>query len=499
MTETEQRSSWTTTPGRELQALRAVATELAVVRSIGDVLYWDDRVERPERAAAWRAEQRAVHAGIAHDLAASDAVERAIAGVEDVDPDDLEARAMRRDRERLMRVPRELYARREAVASEARAAWDQARIEDDFAIFAPHLETMVDTMRAYAEAIGYEREPYEAVLAEWEPGIDLATVDAIFDELVVALQPLLAHRRDAAKELTLRHLDPAPMGELEARLLRAVGFDHAAGRLVESTRAFCQPLGPFDVRMTSRFHVTPCFRGIHSTLHEAGHAIYAQSFGRLGVPATLAQAPGLGLDEAQSRLVENVVGRSRPFLQWTFDQLRELAPQAYPAADEFEAFFAEVNTADSPLRRLGTDELSYNLHILVRYRVERELINGTLEARDLPEAWNEQVRALLGVSPATDVDGCLQDVHWSLGQWGYFSTYTLGNVYGLQLVEAAREQLGDLDEDFARGDTSRLRGWFDEHVNRHGRAWSGRELVERVTGEPISTAPLVAYLERKFG
>ena len=346
--------------------------------------------------------------------------------------------------------------------------------------------------------MGYEREPYEACLDEWEPGIDLATLDSCFATLETTLRPMLDRRNTDPKELTLRLLRPEAMHELERRLLEAVGFDQHAGRVVESSRAFCIALGPHDVRMTSRFHVTPCFRGIHSTLHEAGHAIYAQSFGRLGVPDTLAIAPGLGLDESQSRMVENVVGRSRAFLAWTFEQLRELAPDAYPDVVELDRFVAEVNTADSPFRRLGTDELSYNLHILLRTRVERALVNGELEVHELPEAWRAATRDLLGVTPERDVDGCLQDVHWSLGQWGYFPTYTLGNVYGMQLLDAAGEQLAGLDSDLARGDTTALRAWMDEHVYRHGRAYTGRELVERVSGTPLTVEPLVRYLDAKF-
>lgn len=490
--------SWTSEPSAALLQLREVARELAIARSIGDLLYWDDRTARPVQAAAWRAEQRAVQAGVVHDLLSSERLERAIAAVEDDTPEDLEARAMRRDRERALRVPRALWAERESVASVARAAWDRARIEDDFTVFEPHLTTMVDTMRRFVEALGYEHEPYEAAIDEWEPGMDTPTLDRCFEELVTALQPLLARRNEQPKELTLRHMDAEAMQELERELLDAVGFDRTAGLVVDSSRAVCIPLGPHDVRMTTRFHLTPCVRGVHSSLHEAGHAVYSQSFGRLGLPATLAQVPGLGMDEANSRMMENVVGRSRAFLTWTFGRLRELAPESYPDAGELEAFIREVNTADNPCRRLGTDELSYNLHILVRYRVERALINGELEVRDLPEAWAAQMQELLGVTPLSDVDGCLQDVHWSLGQWGYFPTYTLGNIYGLQLIDAAGSALGELDDDLAHGHTTRLRGWFDEHVNRHGRAYSGRELVERVSGRPLTTEPLVRYLERKF-
>lgn len=484
----------------DVRALRARADALRAARSTADLLYWDDRVTRPRDAAAWRATQRAVQAGIVHDLVVSDDLHAAIARVEDRHgTDHVEARAMRRERDRVLQVPREVYARREAVASAARAAWDEARRLDDFAVFLPQLEAMVETMRAYADGVGYEGERYAACVDEWEPGIDLATIDRCFGELHDQLRPRLDRRRRGTKSVTLRELEPAAMHEFERRVLDLVGFEHDAGLLVQSDRAFCIALGPRDVRMTSRFHVTPCFRGIHSTIHEAGHAVYAQALGRLGVPSTLAVAPGLGMDEAQSRMFENMVGRSRAFTRWAFRQLRELAPAAYPSDEDYDAFHAEVTTADSPLRRLGTDELTYNLHILVRTTIERQLVNGDLAPRDLPEAWRAQMHEVLDVEPDGDVDGCLQDVHWSLGQWGYFPTYTLGNMYATQLLEQAELDLGEpLALAVEAGSTAHLRAWLDANVYVHGRAYTGVELVERVTGRPLDVAPLVAHLDRAF-
>lgn len=500
-------------PSPLLVELRDRATDIRLVQDTGELLYWDDRMSRPRLASAgeWRAKQRALHAEHLHDVATSADLDAAITRVEDAGDGagstaSLEAAAMRRDLEHRRRVPRAIWAAREAASSVALAAWHEARAARSAASWLPALSTMVDEVRRYADAAGYVAEPYEACLAEWEPGIDLPTVDRCFAALLEGLRPL---RRAASTDasaalpvgLTTRPLPVDVIRAIESDAVQAVGFDPARGALVPSERAFCLPLGPDDVRMTTRLYETPGIRGIHSTLHEAGHAIYAQSFARLGVPATLAQAPGLGLDEAQSRMVENAIGRSRAFATWLFGRMRVHAPAAYPDAGELSGLLRETVRAEHPLRRLGADEASYDLHVLLRMRLERALVNGTLRVAELPDAWDAASEELLGGRPVDDLDGCLQDVHWSLGQWGYFPTYTLGNVYGSQLLEQARADIGAaaLDADLeASGDTRRLRDWIDEHVNRHGRAFHGRELVERVTGQPLDPEAHVRAVARRL-
>ncbi len=480
-----------------LQALRDMAHELTLLQSTADALYWDDRIARPPRAGAWRAAQRALHAVHVHERATSPELARAIDDVRQLDSDDLEAAAMQRDLDRRLAIPSALWAEREAAASDARAAWEHARRESDFEHVREPLERMVRVIREQAHAVGFEHEPYEACVREWEPGIDLATIDRCFDELVAGMRPLRERRASTSVDVLLRPLDPAVMHAIEREAVTAVGFDFERGLLVPSERAFCQSLGPHDVRMTSRFHETPGMRGIHSSLHEAGHGIYAQSFARLGVPATLAAAPGLGLDEASSRTIENAIGRGAPFAEWLFSRVRTHAPDVFDA-DELAAFRAAVGAGERPTRRLGADEATYDLHVVVRSRIERALVNGDMQVRELPDAWDAAYDELLGVRPADDADGCLQDVHWFLGQWGYFPTYTLGNVYGAQLLAHARSTIVDLDDQLATGDTSSLRAWLDEHVYRHGRSWVGCELVERVTGRPVDTADHVRAVDERL-
>lgn len=483
-----------------LEQLRGAAHELRVAASIGDVLYWDDRVHRPVAAGAWRSVQREWLAGQLHACSTSPRLETVIdAAEQEVGPDDLEVRAMRRDFRRARLLPAGFTGRFEAAASHARAAWDDARRRSDYAVFEPHLARMCDLARESAEHLGYEHEPYDALLETWEPGADAAWVSGIFDELHERLVPLLAHRPHGAREVVLRPLTDGARHAVEQEVLEAVGFDDQRGRIVPSSRAFCIALGPDDVRMTTRFHETPWLKGIHSTLHEAGHATYAQAFARLGVPATLAAAPGLGLDESQSRLVENVIGRGRAFSEWLLGRLMHHAPEAYGSADELDLLYRDMNVAEHPCRRLGTDELSYNLHVLIRFRLERAMVNGELEAAALPEAWSDAMQSTLGVRPGSDTDGCLQDVHWSLGQWGYFPTYTLGNVYCMQLMQAARAEVADIDGEIARtGGSPSLRAWLDDRVLRHGRRHTGRELVELVTGRAVAVDALVDYLDDKF-
>jgi carboxypeptidase Taq len=475
-----------------------VTDELRAARSVADLVYWDDRVVRPQAAAEWHAARRQEQALVVHDLLCSERMERAITTVEAEHADNLEARAMRRERDRVMGVPRELFAQREAIASAARVAWDEARIASDFSIFEPRLAELVETTRDIAEAVGYDDEPYEVCLAEWEPGIELATVDRLFRELEQSVRPLLDRRHDEPVTLGRLPLSDAVLIEFERRVLELVGFDLQAGIVEPLDRAFCIGVGPFDVRMTSRFRRSPGIRGIHSTIHEAGHGIYAQSFGRLGVPSTLAMAPSFGADEAQSRMFENMICRAPAFSAWALRQLQELAPDIFTSDVSAEALHREFSTAESPLRRLGADQLSYDLHIMLRTRLERALVNGDLAAADLPDAWNDGIEELLGVRPADDAEGCLQDVHWSLGQWGYFPTYTLGNIFATQLLETARGQIGDIDAALEAGSTEQLRAWLDANVNIHGRAYTGVELVERVSDRPLSVAPLVAHLERTF-
>ena len=481
-----------------VQDLRAHARGLAIAETASAVLYWDERTCLPVAGADWRAEQRAWLAGVVHGHATSTELGAAIARVEDEGDGTGEARVMRRDYDRALRLPESHVQDVAAATSEARLAWQQARVAGDMATFQQSLSRVCELARVEAELYGYEREPYDALLQLWEPGATAAGVERLFDELVPAVTPMLSRARGERSGLFDRDFPAEGKRSFERAALAKLGYDWDAGRVDATPRAFCLTAGPRDVRLTTRFHDASGFHSFHSSLHEAGHGIYAQSFNRLGVPATLAAAPGLGMDESQSRLYENLVGRNDAFWTWHFPTLVRTFPGVI-GDDDYEAFRSDIRTGEQWHMRVGADEASYNLHVLLRFRIERALVNGKMDVRELPDAWDAGMRELLDVAPPHDGEGCLQDVHWSIGQWGYFPTYMLGNVYGAQLLEAARRDVTDIDERLARhGDAPGLNGWFDEHVYRHGRRYDSIDLVERATGEPVSAAALVRHLEGVF-
>jgi carboxypeptidase Taq len=283
-----------------------------------------------------------------------------------------------------------------------------------------------------------------------------------------------------------------------AKIVEAVGFDLEAGRIDETAHPFCSEIAPGDVRLTTRYDAEWMPGGLFANIHEAGHGIYEQAFHRLNVPRTIASAPGLGMHESQSRMYENIVGRSREFWQAHYGDLQAAFPSALGDVD-LDRFHRAINSAKRTLIRVEADELTYNMHVAVRFEIERALINGDMQVADLPDAWNAGMLKWVGIAPETNADGCLQDVHWSMGSFGYFPTYTLGNVYSSQFVREARKDIPDLDAQFAAGNVQGLIAWFDEHVYQHGCRYTGLEFVERISGGPLDTAPLIAYLRGKFG
>lgn len=480
-----------------LAELRTLAERHYAILSAGRVLYWDERTHLEDAGVPWRISQRQWLAAEAHNLITGPEMSAAINTRLDEDPSCAEAHAMRRDAERAQSVDLDYVERFTEAKARCRATWHRARLDDNFAAWVPELEHMLAMIREHAERIGYADEPYEAMLALWEPKISVATVEQIFEGLA-PIREMAANAPRADESILERTYDPHRKQAFEHDLLTRVGFDFTRGRIDFSARAFCTALGPDDVRLTTRFHGDDRIETIFSSIHEAGHGIYAQSFGRLGVPATLAHAPGLGIDESQSRMYENIVGRSKGFWEHAFHLLTDHFPDAIKAGD-LDDFHQAVTAVRPGAIRVGSDELTYNQHIQLRFELERAMVNGDLAPADLPGAWNDRAEQLLGERPASDTVGCLQDVHWSIGQWGYFPTYTLGNVYSSQLVETACEQHPSIADDIEqRGAVSHLTSWMDDNVARHGRAHAGSDLVRNASGSEISVEPLVRYLTSRY-
>lgn len=479
------------------RALRGWASEFRDLAAAMRLLGWDQQTKLPPKGQAGRGRTMGVLNGILHERAISPDVERLIAAVEEADPSGPEARVMRRSFDQATKFPVEHVRARVEAASAGYVAWDDARTNNDFAAFLPHLERLLELSRKDADYLGYEDEPYDALHDLYEEGSRAADLEPMFEALRGPINELLDQQPEPDTSILERSWHVAGQEEFGRDVVARMGFDFDAGRLDETVHPFCAGIGTFDTRLTTRYdeHWLPC--SLFGTIHEAGHGIYDQSFARLGLPATIADAPGLGMHESQSRGFENVIGRSREFWEHWYPRLQAVFPDATAGVD-LDAFVRQVNTAKRSFIRVEADELSYNLHLAVRFDLERAMINGDLAAKELPEAWNAAFEKWFGLRPPNDREGCLQDVHWSGGSFGYFPTYTLGNVYAAQFSEVARRDIPQWDDLLRRGEYAPIVAWFDEHVYQHGQAFTGRELVRRICGGPVDVGPLVRYLQGRF-
>ncbi|WP_231954043.1 carboxypeptidase M32 [Pirellulimonas nuda] len=496
-------------PNAAYKALVHHTRQTALLSSTLDLLGWDERTYMPPAGGPHRAEQSAFLAGLIHQRQTAPEVG---AWLEELAESDLAAdpysdagcniARLRHDFEKQSRLPQRLVEELARAASLGEQVWQEARKSDDFSQFQPLLERTIALKREQAQAYGYEDSPYDPLLDDFEPGETTANITRVLAELRDRLAPLVAKIAEsprAPKQGILSREWPTAAQERFGKMAAGeVGFDFSAGRLDTTAHPFCGGGGPRDVRLTTRYQAHDFADAFFSTLHEAGHGLYEQGLPAEHFGLPIGEALSLGIHESQSRMWENLVGRSSAFWRHMLPKLRAEFPQA--AGDlSAEAFYFAVNESRPSLIRTESDEATYNLHIIVRFELEQALLNGDLKGADLPEAWNQKYRDYLGVASPTDADGCLQDVHWSAGLLGYFPTYTLGNLYACQFMEQARRDLGDLDAQFESGEFGPLLDWLRTNVHAHGRRYTAGELVERVSGGPLSCEPLMRHLETKFG
>jgi carboxypeptidase Taq len=493
-----------------IEALRAHLAPIDDLESAAAVLAWDQETFMPDGGAEARAHQLSTLQSTAHERFVSDKtgtlLDRAADATEDADPESLRddaslVRVTRRDYERARRVPSSLVAELSEATSRAKQAWKKARAEDDFTIFAPHLETLVDLSVEKAEAIGYEDTPYDALLQEFEPDLTTAEVADTFTTLRGDLVPLVDAIADSPQleDDVLHRSYPQPkqraFGE---QVLADLGYDFDRGRQDVSAHPFTTSFSVGDVRITTRYEEDYLPSALFSMIHEGGHALYEQGIDPALDRTPLGDGASLGVHESQARLWENHVGRSRPFWRHYFPKLQDAFPDAVGDAS-LDAFYRAVNRVEPSLIRVEADEVTYNLHVMLRFELERGLIDGTVAVDELPARWNAAMDDYLGVVPDTDADGVLQDVHWSMGSFGYFPTYTLGTLTAAQLMDTAREEIPDLDARLAEGTFDPLLDWLRAHVHRHGRKCTAPQLLERVTGRALSATPWLQYARDKFG
>jgi carboxypeptidase Taq len=489
-----------------LTALRSQAAELHHLTKVAHVLNWDQRTMMSPAGAPARAAQLATVTRILHELLVSDETARLLEAAEvhedglEYDSDDASLiRFLRREREKARRVPASLRAEMSAAASRALPVWERARAESDFESFRPYLERNVELRREYVACLGEADEPYDHLLDDYEPGMKTAEVRAVFDELKEGLVPLIAEigEREPVDTSCLRgpfELDR--QHELERRVLEAFGFTRESWRIDETVHPFASSSSVADIRLTSR-HRPDDLHSLFATMHEFGHGLYERQVGLELEGTPLARGCSLVIHESQSRMWENLVGRSAPFWRWCYPSLRELFPSFRDV--ELDEFYRAINAVRPSLIRIEADEATYNLHIVLRFELEQELIAGNGDLRDLPERWDAKMREYLGVEVPDVADGLLQDMHWAAGHIGYFSTYSLGNIVSCQLWERIRADLADLDEQLEQGDFGPLREWLREHVHRHGRKFLPGELLGRVVGGGIDPQPYLRYLRAKLG
>lgn len=529
---------------KELQELRKTDREIQLLAHSAALLQWDQETGMPAEAITERSEQLALLEGLIHDRltaartgellqtameklglqagagvaarstqAAGQKEQTGVSGgsyyagieVDEEAPDFHEKaflRAFGRAWERAVKLPRRWVTEMARTSSRAQAAWVEARKHDSFSEFQPHLENLLRLVREKAEIIGYPEHPYDALLDEFEPGMRTGEVSRVFRELQSRLTPIMeriTERQKADDSFRYRSYPEEGQREFGLRVLREMGYDFKRGRLDESAHPFTTSLGGSDIRITTNYKRNDLFNALFGSIHEGGHALYEMGIDSKYHGSVLGEGTSLGIHESQSRTWENIIGRSPEFWAHYFPILKKDYFPEQLADIEQEQFIRGVNRVEPSLIRINADEVTYSLHVVLRFELEVKLVSGELAVRDLPQAWNGEMKRLLGIVPESDATGVLQDVHWSMGAIGYFPTYALGNLFGAQFFEAMREDLPDLDGKIARGDLKPIREWQREHIHRHGSSLTAGELCGKISGESLNPAYFVRYLEKKFG
>lgn len=491
-----------------LSKLKSRIARIARLREASALLEWDQQTNMPPGAANARAEQCATLSEFIHELVTSDETgnllaksEAEVAGYDD-DSDDVRMLAnLRRSYDRATKLPGSLVAEIARHTTLAQEIWVAARTRNDFDAFAPALEKMLDLTRQAAEHLGYQDHIYNALLDQYETGATQADVAVMFSDMkphLIALTKATAEGSTPVDDSIMHGDFPVDKQRtLTKNIVQAIGYDMSRGRQDEAAHPFCTNFSRDDVRITTRFDPKYLSMSIYASMHEAGHAIYEQGSPAKYEGTALSGGASLGVHESQSRLWENLIGRSRSFSAYLFPQLQSTFPEAFSAASP-EDYYRAINKVSPSLIRVEADEVTYNLHVLLRFELECALLTGELEVGDLPDAWDAKMQEYLGIIPSTDGDGCLQDVHWSCGLIGYFPTYSIGNLLSGQLWHTINSALPDLDTQIAKGEFVPLLSWLRENVHQYGSKYLPKELVVKATGEPLTSRYYVEYLNKKY-
>ncbi len=494
-------------PTQAYTQLRTRSQDIAYLGSAMAVLHWDQRTQIPRKGHAHRAGQLSALTGLRHQMATDPRTNDELAVLEGSDrasdplsPEAVNVREWRRIYDRTIRIPRRLAMELARATSEAQTAWEKARPTSDWNLFSPFLERIVALKLQEAEALGYEREPYDALLEHYERGETAQSIEAAFQKLRPALVDLLGRIQDKVgrqePKILYRDFPISAQESFALDVARSMGYDLEAGRLDVSAHPFTTGIGPGDVRITTRYDAHYFGDAFFSVIHESGHALYHQGLPLEHWGTPFCSPISLGINESQSRMWENMVARSEPF--WT--HFFPMAQTRFAGLVDvtLPEFFRAVNWVKPGLIRVDADEVTYNLHVFLRFELEVLLMRGDLTVRDLPDAWNSKMQQYLGRTPPDYCHGVMQDIHWSSGSIGYFPTYALGNMYAAQFFHQASHEMPDLEHDMASGNLLPLREWTRANIHSHGSRWLPRDLVKTVTGEDLNPQYLIDYLETKY-
>jgi carboxypeptidase Taq len=495
--------------GKHFDAFRERVGVVFDLNAASAVLEWDQQTYMPSGGAAGRAMQYSTLRRLAHEQFVSPAFEQGLHAAADevakLDPDSDEVRIVRhvrREFDKARRVPSEWVGEFNQVKSLAMQSWQAAKEQSNFSHFESDLGRVVQMRREYAGFFAPYDHVYDPLIDDYEPGMKTKEVQAVFDQLrpaqVALVQEITERGRPVDDRVLHLPYDEGKQWAFGEEVARRFGYDFNRGRQDKSAHPFTTSFGQNDVRITTRFIPDYLPTAMCGTMHEAGHAMYEQGLSPALDRTPTANGASLGVHESQSRMWENLVGRSRPFWQAFYPDLQQLFPEQLAKVD-LESFYRALNKVEPSLIRTEADEATYNLHVMLRFELEVALMQGSLSVHDLPAAWNQKYQEYLGITPPDDARGVLQDIHWSFGGLGYFPTYTLGNLIASQLWETIRRDLPDLDRSIAAKDFQPLLGWLRSHIHQHGAKFEPMELLERVTGQRLTAEPYLTYLRTKFG
>ena len=494
------------------EQLLALSKTIVLMTSTQALLDWDQETYMPSGAIEYRGMQTALLSGQIHKLKVSAKFTHLLSQLIDLESGEIldhtltptqkvAVKEWRRTHLQEIKIPSSFVKTFATVSSKATHVWSEARKANKFSLFAPHLHKIVTLCRKKADLLGFQEHPYDALLDLHEPGMTVKELTPLFERLKTSLTALLKTLTNKPKihapfmKSDYPHDKQMQFGRL---LLEAMGFDPETSRLDLSSHPFCSGLATLDTRMTTRIHSNLITSNIFSVLHEGGHGLYNKGLPAHEFGTPICEHSSLGIDESQSRWWETLIGRSLPFWTHFYPKLKQLFPEQL-SSTSLEDFVSAINVAAPSFIRVEADEVTYCLHIVLRFEIEKALMEGSLSVKEIPEVWNEKMKTYLGITPQTDAEGCLQDIHWSMGSIGYFPTYALGNIYAAQFFTSFKKTHPDWQKKLSEGNLSFVRQWLYENIHSHGRLYTPHELVLRITKQPLSEKPYIDYLEKKYG